>query len=189
MHHVWFQPLFIFIHIIILENTAVVGLSVINPTSALLLLSSSDDDCCYTVIYMEWKECAAHSRTDATDTFRWQSWNASYVGWGTTILNLVVQDLWTFVLVCLSLPITWWGWAVAMHWLLYDWERDPLYSPQEAGLDPSLVWMVLRRKYLLPHLGSNTKTSSLPGVATPTTLPWHWRLCLHFKYYKLANKV
>jgi len=33
-----------------------VGLSVINPNSALLLLSSSDDGCCYTVIYMEWKE-------------------------------------------------------------------------------------------------------------------------------------
>lgn len=33
VHHVWFQPLFIFIHIIILENTAVVGLSVINHLS------------------------------------------------------------------------------------------------------------------------------------------------------------
>jgi len=34
-------------HIIILENTTVVDLSVINPTSALLLLSSSDEGCCY----------------------------------------------------------------------------------------------------------------------------------------------
>jgi len=36
---------------------------------------------------------------------------------------------------------------------------------------------------------SNPKASSLPGVATPTTLPWHWLVCLHIKYYGLANKV
>jgi hypothetical protein len=58
-----------------------------------------------------------------------------------------------------------------MQWLPFDWERAPMYSPQEAGLDPELVWMVLRRKYLLPHVGLNPKAFSLPGVATPTTLP------------------
>jgi hypothetical protein len=37
-----------------------------------------------------------------------------------------------------------WGWVViAITWLPYRWERDPLPVIKETGCGPGLVWMVV----------------------------------------------